>query len=60
MELLRISEDTMIICIPDVKTLKQLMREFDVIGCKNVKVILDRGFSVRKTSMNCSANTKSS
>lgn len=30
--------------IPDVKTLKQLMREFDVMGCKSVKVILDRGF----------------
>lgn len=30
--------------IPDVKTLKQLMREFDVMGYKNIKVILDRGF----------------
>lgn len=30
--------------IPDVKTLKQLMREFDVMGCKSVRVILDRGF----------------
>ena len=30
--------------IPDVKTLKQLMREFDVMGYKSVKVILDRGF----------------
>lgn len=30
--------------LSDVKTVKQLMREFHVMGCKKVKVILDRGF----------------
>jgi transposase len=30
--------------ISDVKTVKQLLHEFDVMGYKNVNVILDRGF----------------
>ncbi len=30
--------------ISDVKTIKQLLREFDVMGYKKVNVILDRGF----------------
>ena len=30
--------------ISDVKTVKQLIREFDVMGYKKVKVVLDRGF----------------
>jgi transposase len=30
--------------ITDVKTVKQLMHEFDVMGYKKVRVILDRGF----------------
>lgn len=30
--------------ISDVKTIKQLMREFDVMGYQNVNVVLDRGF----------------
>jgi len=30
--------------ISDVKTVKQLVHEFDVMGYKNVNVILDRGF----------------
>ena len=34
--------------ISDVKTLKQLMPEFDVMGFKNVKVILDCGFYSRE------------
>ena len=33
--------------ISDVKTVKQLMCEFDVMGYKKVKVILDRGFYSR-------------
>jgi transposase len=34
--------------ITDVKTVKQLMREFDVLGYKKVNVILDRGFYSKK------------
>lgn len=34
--------------ISDVKTVKKLMNEFDVMGYKKVKVILDRGFYSRK------------
>ena len=34
--------------ITDVKTIKQLMAEFDVMGYKKVKVILDRGFYSRE------------
>ena len=34
--------------ISDVKTVKQLMHEFDVIGYKKVNVILDRGFYSKK------------
>jgi transposase len=30
--------------ITDVKTIKQLIHEFDVMGCRKVNVILDRGF----------------
>ena len=30
--------------ITDVKTVKQLMTEFDVMGYKKVKVVMDRGF----------------
>ncbi len=30
--------------ITDVKTIKRLLREFDVMGYKKVKVVLDRGF----------------
>lgn len=30
--------------ITDVKTIKQLMTEFDVMGYKKVKIVLDRGF----------------
>ena len=30
--------------ISDVKTVKQLVKEFDIIGCKKIKIILDRGF----------------
>jgi transposase len=33
--------------ITDVKTVKQLMTEFDVMGYKKVNVILDRGFYSR-------------
>src|SRR5690606_32447407 len=33
--------------ITDVKTVKQLMSEFDVMGYKKVSVILDRGFYSR-------------
>ncbi|BBB89567.1 MAG TPA: transposase [Methylomusa anaerophila] len=34
--------------INDVKTIKQLMHEFDVMGYKKVNVILDRGFYSKK------------
>lgn len=34
--------------ISDVKTVKQLMHEFDVMGYKKVNVILDRGFYSKK------------
>lgn len=34
--------------ISDVKTVRQLMAEFDVMGCKKVSVILDRGFYSRE------------
>lgn len=34
--------------ITDVKTVKQLMHEFDVMGYKKVNVILDRGFYSKK------------
>lgn len=34
--------------ISDVKTIKQLMTEFDVMGFKKVKVVLDRGFYSKK------------
>ncbi len=34
--------------ITDVKTVKQLMAEFDVMGYKKVRVILDRGFYSRE------------
>lgn len=34
--------------IIDVKTVKQLMTEFDVMGYKNVRVVLDRGFYSKK------------
>lgn len=34
--------------ITDVKTVKQLMHEFDVIGYKKVNIILDRGFYSKK------------
>ncbi len=30
--------------ITDVKTIKQLMNEFDIMGYKKVKVVMDRGF----------------
>ena len=30
--------------IPDVKIIKQLLHEFDVLGQKKVKVVMDRGF----------------
>ncbi len=30
--------------ITDVKTVKQLMQEFDVMGYKKVKIVMDRGF----------------
>lgn len=30
--------------VPDVKTVKQLMAEFDIMGYKKVSVVLDRGF----------------
>ena len=30
--------------ITDVKTVKQLMHEFDILGYRKVNVILDRGF----------------
>jgi len=30
--------------ISDVSTVKQLVREFDVLGCKKAKIVLDRGF----------------
>jgi transposase len=30
--------------ISDVKTVKQLVKEIDIMGCKKIKVILDRGF----------------
>lgn len=33
--------------VTDVKTIKQLMREFDVLGYQKVKVLLDRGFYSR-------------
>lgn len=33
--------------VADVKTIKQLMREFDVLGYQKVKVLLDRGFYSR-------------
>lgn len=33
--------------ITDVTTVKQLVREFDVLGCEKVKVVLDRGFYSR-------------
>ncbi|ABR46849.1 transposase, IS4 [Alkaliphilus metalliredigens QYMF] len=34
--------------ITDVKTVKQLMTEFDVMGYKKVRVVLDRGFYSKK------------
>ena len=34
--------------ISDVKTIKQLMTEFDVMGYKKVRVVLDRGFYSKK------------
>lgn len=34
--------------ITDVKTVKQLMSEFDVMGYKKVRVVLDRGFYSKK------------
>lgn len=34
--------------ITDVKTVKQLMTEFDVMGHKKVRVVLDRGFYSKK------------
>src|SRR5665647_3413268 len=34
--------------ITDVKTVKQLMAEFDVMGYKKVSVVLDRGFYSQK------------
>lgn len=34
--------------ITDVKTIKQLLREFDVMGYKKVNVLLDRGFYSKK------------
>lgn len=34
--------------ITDVKTVKQLMHEFDVMGYKKVSVVLDRGFYSKK------------
>jgi len=33
--------------ITDVTTVKQLVREFDILGCEKVKVVLDRGFYSR-------------
>ncbi|GAU79116.1 IS1634 family transposase [Fusibacter sp. 3D3] len=34
--------------ITDVKTIKQLMSEFDVMGYKKVRIVLDRGFYSKK------------
>lgn len=34
--------------ITDVKTIKQLMTEFDVMGYKKIRVVLDRGFYSKK------------